>query len=533
MKLKYFILPILMLVSGISACKKSKFAEYYADPSTVDVATVEKQFAGAISSSLEFTMYKYWNYFVVLQNTALHYTQVVAWRNFDRQYEPGAGSIGDRWGWYYGFLAQHNEFLRVYNNTTTQEQADKKIYKIAASIFFYDQTQQVVDLHGDIPWSEAGLLSANGGDYKSSYAKYDKAEDIYTKMLDDLKLFADELNTMTIPASVQGVFKTQDFINAGNIALWKKYCNSLRIRMLMRVSGSTTFQARAASEIASILSNAASYPVCSANNDNILIDVINDNGSNPVRSDIRDGLTGWGSNDKANKMMMDTMQNNSDPRLRVLFQPGALAAPKYVGLDPTLDPSSQDVFLNKDTLARYNWSTITRNRRIPGMLVTAAETQLLVADYYTNVATAPNDVLARAAYETGIGLSIDYYFWLRSISDNNETPVAALVPAEKTNYITNSNIKWVPAASKARKNELIALQKWINYNVLQPLQGWAEVRRTNLPAFTFRTDNASTLVKQPPVRWTYADNERVYNTINYEAVKSKDNLTTKIFWDIN
>lgn len=533
MKFKYFIAVLIILSLSISACKKGKFAEYYADPSTVNTATVEKQFAGSLAATLDYTMYKYWNYFVVLQNTALHYTQVVAWKNFDGQYVPGAAAIGDRWSSYYNFLAQYKEFLKIYNSLPAQDQADKKIYKIAATIFFYDQTQKVVDLHGDIPWSEAGLLSTNGGDYKASYAKYDKADAIYTKMLDDLKSFSDELNTLTVPDGVKGVFKVQDFINKGDVTLWKKYCNSLRIRMLMRVSGATAFQSRAATEIGAILSNPSSYPVCTTVADNIHIKVNSTDGNNPVQSDLRDGLIGWGSNDKANKMMIDTMNNNTDPRIRVMFQPGALAAPNYIGLDPTLDPTAQDVFLNKDTLARYNWSTITRNRKLPGIIITAAEVQLLIADYYNNVATSANDAAAKTAYENGIGASIDYLFWIRSISDNNETAVAALTPAEKTAYITTSNIKWVSAATKARKNELIALQKWINYNVLQPLEGWAEVRRTNLPVFTFRTDNSSSITKQPPVRWFYPDNERTYNTDNYNTVKANDNLSTKLFWDIN
>lgn len=83
---------------------------------------------------------------------------------------------------------------------------------IAATIYMYDAAQKVVDLHGDIPWSEAGMMSANGGNYSISLPKYDKAEDVYTKMLDDLKAFATELNTISIKSGIQAGFKTQDFV---------------------------------------------------------------------------------------------------------------------------------------------------------------------------------------------------------------------------------------------------------------------------------------------------------------------------------
>ncbi|WP_276504319.1 SusD/RagB family nutrient-binding outer membrane lipoprotein [Terrimonas pollutisoli] len=524
MKLKYLSGALLALVIAGTACKKQKFADYYIDPRTVDKATIEKQFAGAVGSTMEFTMYKYWNYFVILQNTALHYTQVVGWQNFEKQYEPGAAAVGDRWGWYYGFVAQYKDFLKVYNSAPQEEQTEKRIYKIAADIFFYDQTQKVVDLHGDIPWTEAGLLSTNSGDYKASFAKYDKATDIYTKMLDDLKAYADELNTLSVPASVTGVMKIQDFINKGDLSLWKKYCNSLRVRMLTRVSGVAAFQARSNTELAAIVADPSKYPVCTTNADNILLRVVTLSNS-PVNSDLYSGIIGWGNNDRANKGMIDTLQNNNDPRLRALFQPGALSAPKYVGLDPMLDPSTQGQYLAKDTIARYNFSTISKNRFLPGILITAAETQLLLAEYYLK---ANNDAAAKTAYENAVKQSIDFFFWLRTISDNNETAVTPVTDAEKNAYLA-SNIAW--AGTTAKKMELIAIQKWINYNVLQPLEGWAELRRTNLPVLTFRNDNGSTLAPLPPARWYYPDNERTYNTANYEAVKGTDNLSTKLFWD--
>jgi hypothetical protein len=37
----------------------------------------------------------------------------------------------------------------------------------------------------------------------------------------------------------------------------------------------------------------------------------------------------------------------------------------------------------------------------------------------------------------------------------------------------------------------------------------------------------------PPSRWIYPNSERVYNTDNYNTVSGEDNLTTKIFWDVN
>ena len=533
---KIFLITALIIATGITSCKKSQLSDAYVNPATAHSTTIEKQYAGFLSSDLDYVMYRYWNYFVVLQNTALHYTQAVGWQNAPGQYIPGAASITDRWNNFYTFLAQYKEFLNVYSKQSATDQKNKRIYLISATIHFYDQTQKVVDLHGDIPWSEAGLLSTNGGNYAKSYAKYDDAASIYTKMLDDLKGFADELNTLNVPAAVSSVMKTQDIINNGDVTKWKKYCNSLRIKLLTRVSGVTSFQSRVSTEIAQITSNASTYPVVSSNDDNILVKVYDL--STPISSDFYQGIIGWGANDVASKKMIDIMNTNGDPRLRAMFQPGlhpdsTLINPKkpiYAGLDQSLNGSDQQVLIASGKLSRYNFSTLSKNRFLPGILITAAEVNFLLAEYYLN---AGNDAAAKTAYESGISQSVDFYYWLRTLSDDGSAgPLAPTSTTEKNAYITSNGINWLNAATTADKLKLIAIQKWTNYSVLQPLESWAEYRRTKLPAFSFVNDPSTSVLPQPPTRWIYPTNEQTYNTANYQAVKGKDTFTTKIFWDV-
>ncbi len=525
---RLFIYTAAVLALGTSSCTKKQLADAYPNPATVSTTTVEKQFAGVLNSYNADVMYHYWNYFVVLQNTALHYTQAVGWQNAPAQYVPGAAAISDRWSSYYTFLSQYKEMVNVYNKMSETDKKDKRIYLIAATIYFYDHTQKVVDLHGDIPWTQAGLLSTNNGDYASSYPKYDAPEAVYTKMLDDLKGFADELNTISIPSGVTTVMQTQDYINHGNIALWKKYCNSLRVRMLTRVSLSSTFASRYTSEMAAITSNSASYPLVLTNADNIKVAVYNL--TTPINStDFYSGLIGWGSNDMANKGMIDTMNNNADPRLRAMFQPGTNAAGAYKGMDPTLDATTQGDLIKGGTISVYNYSAISKNKYLPGNIINAAEVNFLLSEYYLN---AGNDAAAKSAYETGIKASIDFYYALRPLSDDNSS--GTLVPtndAEKNAYLASPGIKWENATTKDAKLNRIAVQKWTNYSVLQPLESWAEIRRTKLPKLTFQVDNtnAQTL---PPNRWVYPSSEITYNKPNYDAVASKDKLSTKLFWDV-
>lgn len=392
----------------------------------------------------------------------------------------------------------------------------------------YDALQKVVDLHGDVPFTEAGKIIANGGDYKASLPKYDKAEDIYTKMLDDLKAFADELNSMTVSSGILAGFKTQDIVNKGDLTKWKRYCNSLRLRMLMRVSGVASFQSRVTSEVNSILNNPSSYPIVTKNEENIQIKIHDLN--TPINSKgFRTGLEDWDGN-LAGKVIIDHMNANNDPRIGVMFQPGDSAKGKFNGLDPLATSGDQDAAILTNTISRYNWSTMSRNEFFPGVLVNASEVHFLAAEAYLN---ANNDAAAKAAYEAGITNSIKNYYLYRSVSNNNQSgAVTAPTDAQIADYIAKSGVSWSNATTKQAKLTLIGTQKWIDYSVIQPLDNWAEVRRLNVPQLSFWVDNADPQ-KQPPTRWQYPDSERTYNTENYNAVSANDKISNKIFWDVN
>ena len=524
MKKIFYFLAVLSI--GFTACTKSDFADSYADPSKISTTTAEKQFAGFLTTNREYVIPSYWNYFVVLRTSINHYTQSVGWENSPSQYIPGAAGITDRWNNFYNFTSQFREFQKVFGGMSADDQTDRRIYMIAATIFFYDHSEKVVDLHGDIPWSDAGKLSANGGDYANSLPKYDEASAIYTKMLDDLKAFAEELNAIVVKPGIVTGFKNQDIINNGDMTMWKRYCNSLRLRMLTRVSDVGTFQARANTEIGQILSTPATYPVVTSNAENIQIKIFDQN--TPINSQgFQTGLEDWNGN-IAGKLMIDHMKANGDPRLRAVFEPGTASGGVYNGLDPLLASSAQNALINGGTLAIYNRSTISRNDFFPGVLINAAEVSLIAAEYYLKNA---NDGVAKTAYENAIRQSVQFYYSLRTISnDNTSGPLAPATDAEVNAYIASGGANWT--GTTANKLQLIGMQKWLHFNVIQPLDNWAEVRRLNSPVLTFQTDNSNTQA-QPPTRWIYPGSELTYNSVNYEAVMANDKLTTRIFWDTN
>jgi hypothetical protein len=371
------------------------------------------------------------------------------------------------------------------------------------------------------------MLSTNSGDYMSSAAKYDAAESVYTKMMDDLKKFSTDLSTIAVPSGVLTGFKTQDYINKGDVSLWRRYNNSLRLRVLSRDSDASSMKARADAEIAEILNNPATYPLISTNANNIQIKVIDLN--SPINSKgFRTGLEDWNGN-VAGKVMIDHMKTNADPRLRAVFEPGLNAAGVYEGVDPMAPAADQTKMIADGKAALYNRSTLSRNEYFPGVLINAAEVNLLAAEGFLKGGKAAE---AKAAYEAGITASINFYYDVRKLSaDNTAGTLTPVTAQEITDYLAKPAVSWDAATTTADKIKLIAMQKWLHFNVVQSFDSWAEMRRFDWPAPSFWVDGANAQ-QLPPQRWLYDASEKTYNNANYSTVAAKDNLTTKIFWDV-
>lgn len=525
---KILLIAAVALGAQFTACKKSDFADYYSDPSKIINANVERQYAGFLFTSKDYVIPHYWNYFVALRTTVNRYIQLTGYANTTGQYVPGASANDTRWTFFYTLLTQYRELEYTMDKLSDQGKEENKIFHMTATIYLYDQLQKMVDIYGDLPFSTAGFLHKNGGDYITSAATFDTAEDLYTRMLDNLKAYADELNTITLIPSVKSEFEKQDFVNKGSLDNWKRFCNSLRLRILMRASGVSQFQSRATTEIAAILADQAKYPLVSSNAQNIQMNVTNQDSDLNSRS-FQGGLEDWDGN-IAGKKMIDHMKTNNDPRLRLVYEPGASAGGAYNGLDQTLTEGEQTALILGGTLARYNRYTLSRNQFFPGVLINAAEVSFLLAEVALK---AGQDAVARAAYEKGITESIEYYKNLSDIS--NATIIAkpaAPTAGEITAYISAAGISWTGATTPEQKIALIGMQKWIHFNVVQPYENWSEVRRLNAPTFDFWVDSANPQTL-PPYRWSYSALEKTYNSENYAAVSGKDNLTTKIFWDVD
>ncbi|WKN44182.1 SusD/RagB family nutrient-binding outer membrane lipoprotein [Tunicatimonas pelagia] len=529
--MKKILSVTVLIISVLFSCTESDFEDAYADPGKLASTSIDRQFTGFLYQNREYVLKAYINYFVVLRTSLNRYMQIIGWENEPNQYIPPSSGSDAVWNNYYGTLFQFRELEKTYNNAPETEQADKKIFMLAAKVYMYDYTQRVTDLYGAIPFLEAGRLSQNGGDYVASLAEFDDPSAIYTFMLDELATIADDLNDIALTDVVQSSFTIQDYVNEGDVDSWRRYCNSLRLRMLTRVQDAPEFSARATTEIGQIVSNAADYPVVEDNDQNIQIDVV-DFGT-PVNSNIttlENDAEGWYSS-FAGQAFLDQMVSTGDPRLPYIWEPGENAEGVYNGIDQLADAADVANDVGDGLIAQFNRGTYARNRFFPGLIINAAEVDLYKAEYYLK---SGDDAMGKASYESSVAHSVDHYVRIRAVTNDVGPAPEPITPTEEdvSAYLAGADVSWDAATTNDEKLELIARQKWVHYNIIQPYENWAEFRRLDQIDLVFEPDN-SNIQTLPPVRFNIPGSEQTFNEVNYARIAADDDLNNSLFWDLN
>jgi hypothetical protein len=169
---------------------------------------------------------------------------------------PSNNTYGNRWYNCYWGNKQLNTLLE---NTESAAEGYKNI-RLAARIWKNYLWLYAVDTWGDIPYSEA--LKGEPDDGGVLLSKYDTQKDIYTDVLANLKTIADEM----VAGLTTDKIGVGDFLFNDNIAKWQKFCNSIRLRAAMRISGVAS--ALAKQTIEEICGNPTKYPLIETNADN-------------------------------------------------------------------------------------------------------------------------------------------------------------------------------------------------------------------------------------------------------------------------
>ncbi|WP_185274699.1 SusD/RagB family nutrient-binding outer membrane lipoprotein, partial [Elizabethkingia anophelis] len=165
----------------------------------------------------------------------------------------------------------------------------------------------LTDTYGDIPFSQASQLD-NG----ILQPKFDKQKDIYVSLLDDLKAANSLFVTNKTLTGGDLFYKADTDVNG--ITNWKKFCNSLSLRLLTRIL-SRDGEVNVKERIQEIANNPTVYPVFQTNADAAKLDI---SGISPLMPPIarpQDFTTGRA----ASEFFLQTLKANNDPRGPMFF----------------------------------------------------------------------------------------------------------------------------------------------------------------------------------------------------------------------
>lgn len=363
------------------------------------------------------------------------------------------------------------------------EVAGKPNMKAVATIFQSQIFHLATDRWRDIPYSEAAQLET------IKKPRYDKQEDIYPSLLAKLKTAADLLDENG------DALGNGDVLFNGDINLWKRYCNSLRLRLAIRISSVSPELARQTFD--EILSNPAKYPLIEANTQNAFFHWGNEY-PEPWADYYREREDEYGvSNTLVNKL-----SQYADPRLNIYAEPNANG--QYVGY-----PNGLKAFA---TVSNYSKIGKRFMRDLAGFTpwFRASETYFTLAEA-AKLGFNSGGETAESAYNKAVRFSME------------ENGVEDMAIAD---YL---------AAGPGKYNgmdEQLYDQWWISL-FKQGMEAWSIYRRTGFPSTNrIAPDSYYTGHYCPPLRYSYPDTEANLNSANYQeaSVSIVDNFWGKPMW---
>lgn len=368
--------------------------------------------------------------------------------------------------------------------------------------------QRVTDMHGDIPYSEA----FQGGAFPQP--SYDTQEEIYTSFIEELTTAIGQLSE----GNGQNPFEF-DQIYGGDIDKWKKFGNSVLLRVGMRLSEVNS--ALAESTVAAALAGG----VMTSNDDMAYITFdgsytsgVNSSGIGSVFQDF--GVSGhlFRFSDEFVSRIVD----NNDPRESTLMETylsdgsvdTSVGAGNHIGR-----PNGEDVTDSYQYAQPHREIMVAYNS--PVIYLSFAEVEFNRAEAIQR-GWASGSV--QDAYESGITAAIKHLSIYPGATEVDDASI--------TTYLAEPNI----AFNSANAMEQINTQKWIAL-FLDGFEAYSNQRRTGYPALTPGDNVGESDGVNIPGRMRYPVSEELTNGDNYAEAVSRmsggDVISENVWWDVN
>ncbi len=397
-------------------------------------------------------------------------------------------------GHYKGYLNNMEEVIRLTNGV------DKLSNKNAiAKIFRVWLWQTLTDTYGDIPFTQA----TQGVQNVILQPKYDTQESIYTQLFDDLKNATAQLSSDPSKDN----YGSTDLIFGGDVDSWKRFANSLRLRMAVRVS--YVNKALAQSNINDVIGGLIVSDDQSAKllSTDFNVDPNMDNWNPFVIDSVQNYINGYA----IGFTPVELMATNNDPRVGIYFNKNPMIASGWRGR-PISISGAESLRYSNDSLSQAG--NFFRASRFRFNVISAAEVYFLRAEAALEGLSGEN---AQQMYAAGIQQAMNMYN----------------VDQVKINTFLAGPEGTLSGSTEQQLKQIID-QKYLAI-MFQANEAWAEYRRTGYPLIWLGSapTNTGGII---PRRMTYSATEYLLNEANVKEAASRfqggDVLTARMWWDV-
>jgi len=414
-----------------------------------------------------------------------------------------------------GFDDAYQEFTAVILNdfkrmkVLSTEAENQGYYYIAETMSIFTW-QVMTDLWGDIPYSEALK-----GDEGIISPKFDNGEDIYA----DLMTRIDAL--LAIDVSELSIDSKFDFFYEGNMTEWKKFANSVKLKLMIRQSETAGYNNAALVTFIqnnSFLTNSAKIAGTAWSDDE-------EGKRHPMREFQEGGANYLSTNVIGSKSFIDYLNTNNDPRLDILFTApsGGHLGAFFGDFDSKADSSLSGT---DDEDEEYSEALFTDTMDL--IVMSDWEINFIKAEVFARANDMTN---AKKYYDMGVAASLV------------QNTIAATTITSTGGYAEWNN------GTLEENLERIALQKWVANANYQHTESLIERNRTKYPAVNnidVKSDRNDAFLNFPVGNLTVSVNGRdktngnlpsspVYPADvlarNTNAPSQKVDLLEKVWWD--
>lgn len=414
--------------------------------------------------------------------------------------------------------------------------ADGKIQNTrnAAIIIKVWSFQRLTDFYGPVPYTEA-----NRGLEGIFFPAYDDQSFIYPSLLSELEGAVAGLNA----SNADPGFAKADMIYQGDVGKWKRFGNSLMLRLAMRISNIDPGTA------ATYVSKAVAGGVFTSNADNVWIPMAD----GPSEWTNQNGISrafypGDGGNQATlAKTLVDFLKGadpnttaDDDPRLMIFTNGiGVWTAASWapVKKNPLQQMGFPSGYFQSTVASQNGWpanflvdTTFSRinpymlDDSDPYMIMNYAEVEFLLAEAAQRGIGGVTD--AATHYNNGVKAAMQM---LTPYFTNNTAMTGAVTDAQVSNYLATYPYGGGGVTGSESALEQIGYQMWAS-KFFNWWEAWTDWRRTGYPQLVEFTENTGNVtLGKIPVRLPYPSTEVAANPNFTHA--DKHNYTTPVWWD--